>query len=134
MVCRSFRAIGSQLQQVILNLIINAVQAMSGVSEGPRALLISTARTEPTRLVAVRDSGRTGAGVLDTLQGLLHDQAERPGAGAVDLPIDRRSARRTIVGDREYAPRRSVSFPCCQPGQRIVIRRQTIGCFFICVR
>ena len=47
-----------QLQQVILNLIINAVQAMSSVSEGPRALLVSTARTEPDSIcVEVRDSG-----------------------------------------------------------------------------
>src|SRR6202521_1349228 len=33
-----------QLQQVILNLIINAVEAMSGVSEGPRELLIGTGK------------------------------------------------------------------------------------------
>ena len=47
-----------QLQQVILNLIINAVQAMSGVSEGTRDLLISTGRAEPDGVfVAVRDSG-----------------------------------------------------------------------------
>ena len=47
-----------QLQQVILNLLINAVQAMSGKSEGPRELLISTERTEPNGvLVAVQDSG-----------------------------------------------------------------------------
>jgi signal transduction histidine kinase len=47
-----------QLQQVILNLIINAVQAMSGVSEGARELLISTGRAEPNGvLIAVRDSG-----------------------------------------------------------------------------
>ncbi len=47
-----------QLQQVILNLIINAIEAMSGVAETPRALLISTAQAEPGGvLVAVRDSG-----------------------------------------------------------------------------
>jgi signal transduction histidine kinase len=47
-----------QLKQVILNLIINAVQAMSSVSEGPRELLISTGTAEPDRVfVAVRDSG-----------------------------------------------------------------------------
>ena len=32
--CRSSKEIGSQLQQVILNLIINALEAMSGASEG----------------------------------------------------------------------------------------------------
>ena len=46
-----------QLQQVILNLLINAIEAMSGTSEGSRELLISTARTDSGVLVAVRDSG-----------------------------------------------------------------------------
>jgi PAS domain S-box-containing protein len=47
-----------QLQQVILNLIINAIEAMSGIAETPRALLISTGQAEPGGvLVAVRDSG-----------------------------------------------------------------------------
>jgi signal transduction histidine kinase len=47
-----------QLQQVILNLIINAVEAMSGVSEGSRGLLIGTEKDASGRvLVAVRDSG-----------------------------------------------------------------------------
>ena len=47
-----------QLQQVILNLILNAIQAMSSASEGPRELLISAGRAEPDGvLVEVRDSG-----------------------------------------------------------------------------
>jgi C4-dicarboxylate-specific signal transduction histidine kinase len=47
-----------QLQQVILNLLINAIEAMSGMSEGPRELLISTTKTDSEGvLVAVRDSG-----------------------------------------------------------------------------
>src|SRR5262249_53539825 len=47
-----------QLQQVILNLLINAIEAMSGMSKGLRELLISTAETDSEGvLVAVRDSG-----------------------------------------------------------------------------
>lgn len=47
-----------QLQQVIMNLIINAIEAMSGGAETSRDLLISTRRTEPGGVhVAVRDSG-----------------------------------------------------------------------------
>jgi NO-binding membrane sensor protein with MHYT domain len=47
-----------QLQQVILNLMINAVEAMSGVSEGSRELLIRTGRDASSGLVvAVQDSG-----------------------------------------------------------------------------
>jgi PAS domain S-box-containing protein len=47
-----------QLQQVILNLVLNAVEAMSSVEAGPRELLISTEQTEANGvLVAFRDSG-----------------------------------------------------------------------------
>jgi NO-binding membrane sensor protein with MHYT domain len=47
-----------QLQQVILNLIINAVEAMSGVSNGSRRLLIRTGKDASDGvLVAVQDSG-----------------------------------------------------------------------------
>jgi PAS domain S-box-containing protein len=47
-----------QLQQVILNLTLNAVEAMSGVDEGVREMSISTGReTSNGVLVSVRDSG-----------------------------------------------------------------------------
>jgi signal transduction histidine kinase len=47
-----------QVQQVALNLILNATQAMSSVEAGKRELLISTERSQPDEvLVAVRDSG-----------------------------------------------------------------------------
>ena len=47
-----------QLQQVILNLIINAIEAMSGVNEGPRELLVGSGKDESQSvLVTVRDSG-----------------------------------------------------------------------------
>jgi PAS domain S-box-containing protein len=47
-----------QLQQVVLNLIINAVEAMSGAGDGKRELLISTHGVAPQGvLVRVRDSG-----------------------------------------------------------------------------
>ena len=47
-----------QLQQVIINLIINAIEAMSGVGKGSRALLISTAQEASGGVrVSVQDSG-----------------------------------------------------------------------------
>jgi PAS domain S-box-containing protein len=47
-----------QLQQVILNLILNAVEAMSSVEEGMRELSISTELSQASNiLIAVRDSG-----------------------------------------------------------------------------
>ena len=72
-----------RLQQVLLNLIINAIETMSRLDEGPRELLVSTRRAE---------TGRSH------LRNLLHREAERNGVVAVDLPFDRRSPRRTVVG------------------------------------
>src|SRR5262249_15910621 len=46
-----------QLQQVVLNLILNAVEAMGMAEAGPRELSISTEQTQTGVLVAVRDSG-----------------------------------------------------------------------------
>jgi len=47
-----------QLQQVVLNLILNAIEAMSTVEAGPRELSISTEQTQTGgALVSMRDSG-----------------------------------------------------------------------------
>ena len=47
-----------EMQQVILNLVLNGVEAMSGLTEGPRELQIATSRTESDYvLIAVRDTG-----------------------------------------------------------------------------
>src|SRR5258705_4319386 len=47
-----------QLQQVMLNLIVNASQSMSGVEDGNRELHVSTVSIEPEGVcVAVRDTG-----------------------------------------------------------------------------
>jgi signal transduction histidine kinase len=47
-----------QLQQVILNLLLNAADAMSNVADRPRDLVVSTTLDEGERIrVAVRDAG-----------------------------------------------------------------------------
>jgi signal transduction histidine kinase len=46
-----------QLQQVVVNLILNAVEAMSSIDAGARELLISTEQDHTGVIVAVGDSG-----------------------------------------------------------------------------
>jgi signal transduction histidine kinase len=47
-----------QLQQVVLNLVLNAIEAMNGVAEVSRELLVRTAANRPnTVLVAIHDTG-----------------------------------------------------------------------------
>src|SRR5882672_12234670 len=58
-----------QLQQVMLNLIVNAIQAMSGILEGPRELQIS--------IDAVPSEGGVRVGVRDTGPGLSPESLSR---------------------------------------------------------
>jgi PAS domain S-box-containing protein len=46
-----------QLQQVVLNLVLNSIEAMRSVESGPRKLSISTEQDRTGVLVAIRDSG-----------------------------------------------------------------------------
>jgi PAS domain S-box-containing protein len=47
-----------QVQQVLLNLVMNAIEAMNGVGEGPRELWVSSQPVAATEvLIAVRNSG-----------------------------------------------------------------------------
>ena len=104
-----------QLQQVILNLIINAVEAMSGVSEGSRELLIGTGKDASSGvLVAVQDSG---PGLNPESFDRLFDPSTRPSPAA--WAWDYRSAVRSskLTGDG-YGPlalsarARPFSSPC----------------------
>ncbi len=77
-----------QLQQVVLNLILNAVQAMGAVADRTRELLI-TVRTEPNAVcLGVRD---TGPGLsAETLPGLFEPfYTTKPGGIGMGLSICR---------------------------------------------
>ena len=95
-----------QLQQVLLNLIINGIEAMSTVTERTRELMVSAALAEPGAvLVAVEDTGiGAGRGHRETyFRALLHDKARRPWHGTFDLPLDHRSSWREALGVAERA-------------------------------
>jgi signal transduction histidine kinase len=73
-----------QLQQVVLNLLVNAVEAMDGVADRPRELTIASAADEEDQaLVEVRDTGVGLAGTnADRLfQSFYTTRAEGMGMG-----------------------------------------------------
>jgi len=92
-----------QLQQVIMNLIVNAVEAMSSVRDRSRELTIASGKDDANAVfVEVQD---TGPGIdpvdLDRLfPVLLHDQARWDWHGPRDQPLDRRGAWR--AGYRQH--------------------------------
>ena len=72
-----------QLQQVILNLIMNAIEAMSQVSDGSRELLINTNNAEPDSvLVTVRDFGLGTAQRQSSSESSMPSTQPRPVAWA----------------------------------------------------
>jgi C4-dicarboxylate-specific signal transduction histidine kinase len=79
-----------QFQQVVLNLIINAVEAMSGSNEETRHLMINTDRADSNKIgVAVQDSG-PGVG-LESIQRIFdpfYTKGARFGNGTIDLPLN----------------------------------------------
>ena len=94
----------TQLQQVILNLILNAIEAMGGIDEGTRELRINTEREAARRRARHGARFRPGPGPCGyraRFHGLLHHEAQGHGHGPRDLPVDGRGARGTDVGERE---------------------------------
>ena len=110
-----------ELQQVILNLILNALEAMSEMGGGPRELVIGSRKTEvgDDVLVTIRNSG---PGLIpETLEHLFKafytTKAERLGARAFNLPFDHRGARRKIIRERQCAPWRRLSIHAACPSR-----------------
>ena len=94
-----------QLQQVLLNLIMNAIEAMSAVNDRARALSIRTDRQDPDGvLVVVQDSGiGLDPAQLERIFDAFHTTysyylARRYGDGLVRQSLHYRGARRTPLG------------------------------------
>ncbi|MGB8169699.1 MAG: PAS domain-containing protein [Chthoniobacteraceae bacterium] len=78
-----------QLQQVMLNLILNGIEAMSGVEGRPHELLIGTQRLEEAEvLVTVRDCG-TGLDPANIEQLFAAFHTTKPGGLGMGLSISR---------------------------------------------
>ena len=93
-----------QLQQVILNLLLNASDAMSGVDDRPRQMVIRTERDEDDRVrLTVQDCGRRhrSANVDRAFRSVLHDQERRHGDRPVRQPLHHREPSWPSVGGTE---------------------------------
>ena len=86
-----------QLQQVLINVVINGIQAMAAVDDRPRVLLIRSKRRE---LQSSTDSGgryrqrHRSRATEPVVRSVLYDEAKRHGHRAVHLPFDHRRPRR----------------------------------------
>ena len=111
-----------QLQQVILNLVLNAAEAMSAVDEGARELLISTEQDQHRRLCgsARFRAGHRAVASRARVRCILHHEVQRYGDGAVDLPVYHRRPWGPAVGRRKRAWRRRISVHLAQPGKELM--------------
>ncbi len=89
-----------QLQQVVLNIVSNAADAMRTVTDRPKVLTVKSAPNDWGGVaITIEDSGigiePEYAGRV--LRSVLYDQGSRYGYGLGDLPIDCRGSRRKPV-------------------------------------
>ena len=94
--------------------------------------MISPHRTASTRWAAGMQNARAIAPRLrrrcsarPRVPDVPHDQARWDGSGAVDLPLDRRGARWTVMGHGQRAARCYLSVhAACAPGEPVVTQRR----------
>ncbi len=111
-----------QIQQVIGNLVLNAIEAIQEKDPPVRSLKINTALTEGARLqVAVRDSG---GGIAPADQERLFDAfwTTKKGASASDSPSAAPSSK-AVAAPLPWGPRRPMERQSCLKCQRHRRRR-----------
>ena len=101
-----------QLQQVVLNLILNAVEATSGVDQYRRELVVITADEGERCASRSAIPGSTHGQRRSTVSAVLYDQGVWHGHGIVDLPVDHRSAWRAMWPRATSMQARPFSSPC----------------------
>jgi PAS domain S-box-containing protein len=78
-----------QLQQVILNLLLNALEAMTGIDDGPRCLLVKTeSGTEECVQVSVADTG-VGFDVHEPMRLFDAFYTTKPGGMGIGLSVSK---------------------------------------------
>ena len=107
-----------QVQQVVLNLIINAVEAMGSVGEGSRQLLISSGKDVGGVLVAVRDSGPglSPASFERLFDAFYTTKAEGMGMGLSICRSIVESHGGRIWATRDFGPGATLQFTLPLPG------------------
>ena len=108
-----------QIQQVVLNLLMNAFDAVQDRETADRRVRLRTSQRDLAAVIEVSDQGaglvRRGVGAH--LRAVLHDQARRPGARALDLPGIVAAHGGTLDAMRNPGTGMtfSASFPLCRP-------------------
>ena len=93
-----------QLQEVMINLCQNAIEAVNAIKNGPRMLRLKTRRHgDDAIVIEVKDLGPgiDPAGLNDIFDAILHDKIAGNGFGIGHLPHDHRTSRWTafsVVG------------------------------------
>ena len=112
-----------QMQQVALNLVINAVEAMSETSQGARELLVGTGRTETGDVrVTVRDSGRVSTRSVRTGCSKPSTRPSRAGRESAWRSAGRLSRRMAAGCGSRRTSRREPSFSSRCPPWRAALR------------
>ena len=107
-----------QVQQVLLNLMMNAIEAMIITKEGPRELWVVAEKHDAQYVVVeVKNCGPDRAAAAGPpVRSVLFHEAWRARHGPRDLSFDCRSARRTAVGYRERGSRGRLSLYIADQG------------------